>query len=194
MSNIFLQRHVPESKLKDEIPDSRNHLQVRNLMNRHISISRNTPVFFLTFSGPDEVELARARAMAVDLVETVRQSYEAHRNGGPQPSAVHYQPEQQAPAQIQAPPSASPPGASSSLASYGAYSAAPGAAPGTAPGADPYAAYGGYQQYQQYCTYHPPLFANFRCILLRPTTIISSSWRLWVPTEWILRKWLSTAS
>jgi hypothetical protein len=151
MSNIFPQKHVHEFKSKGVIPDSRNPLQVKNLMNRHIYISRNTATFHVNCSGPDEVELARAKAMAIDLVETVRQAYEAHRNGVPAaapPEAVHYQP-QQTPSQIAAPPSASPP---PGALSYGGYGAAPGAAPGTAPGADPYAAYGGYQQYQQSCT------------------------------------------
>jgi hypothetical protein len=139
-------------------------------------------------SGPDEVEIARAKAMAIDLIETVRQAYEAHRNGvptpAPQAAVSHYQPQQAAPQQIQAPPgaSASPPGAQGGF-SYGGYSAAPGAAPGAAaPGADPYAAYGGYQQYQQYCT---DLFsvANCRCVLLCST--ISSLGRIRIPAATI---------
>ena len=81
-------------------------------------------------SGPDEVEVQRAKQLALDLIATVRQAYEAHISGGPPPSATAAQP---------APPM--PP------------AGAPGynAAPGAAPGSDPYAAYGGSQGYQQYC-------------------------------------------
>jgi hypothetical protein len=106
----------------------------------------------LTYSGPDEVEVQRARAMAMDLIETVRQSYESHKSGVPPQSAIHYQTQAPAaqPLQITGPPGMSAPPSNSGGFSYGG---APGAAVGAAPGADPYAAYGGYQAYQQYCMF-----------------------------------------
>jgi hypothetical protein len=64
----------------------------------------------------------------MDLITTVRQAYEQHISGVPAPS-------QPAPQQV------SPP-------TVPGFNSAPGA---TAPGSDPYAAYGGYQAYQQYC-------------------------------------------
>ena len=78
----------------------------------------------------------------MDLIETVRQAYEAHISGVPPPSAAHYQPQQPAaapPQQMSPPGITAPPGTS--------FSFAPGAA---AP------SYTGAQGYQQYCT--PNLF------------------------------------
>ena len=66
-------------------------------------------------SGPDEVEVQRARGLAEDLINTVREQYETHVSGVPPPSAaIHYQqqppsaPPAQQPLQITAPPP--PPG------------------------------------------------------------------------------------
>ena len=66
-------------------------------------------------SGPDEVEVQRARGLAEDLINTVREQYEVHVSGVPPPSAaIHYQlqppsaPPAQQPLQITVPPP--PPG------------------------------------------------------------------------------------
>lgn len=98
--------------------------------------------------------------MAIDLIETVRQQYEAHRSGVPPPSAMHYQPQQQTQplAITAAPPGVAPPTSMQGGFAYGAPGARGGGppgyvAPGAAPGADPYAQYGGYQGYQQSCTF-----------------------------------------
>jgi len=118
--------------------------------------------------------------MAMDLIDTVRQQYEAHRSGVPPPQAMHYQ--SAAPQQQQLVlHGGAPPGAQGGFA-YGGpgvpgvpggMGAAPGySVPGAAPGADPYAQYGGYQGYQQYCTFPSsycfprPLFHDiYFCVL-----------------------------
>jgi len=95
------------------------------------------------YSGPDEVEVQRAKGLAMDLIETVRQAYESHVSGVPPSSAMHYQPQQ--PQQPPAPQQMSPPGMSAPPGTQGGFSYAPGAA---AP------SYGGAQGYQQYCIVH----------------------------------------
>jgi hypothetical protein len=99
-------------------------------MSQHTYTSRIPFLSQTNASGPDEVEVQRAKSMAIDLVNTVRQAYEAHKSGQPAPT----QPSQPSHPQNQlvAPGVNAPPGTS-----YG--------------GADPYAAYGGFQAYQQYC-------------------------------------------
>jgi len=89
-------------------------------------------------SGPDESEVLRARQLAIDLIDTVRQQFEAHIHGTPTPA-----PTQASPPPVAAPLSISPPPGQPSF----------GYAPGATPIADPYAAYGGYQAYQQYCMF-----------------------------------------
>ena len=96
-------------------------------------------------SGPDEVEVFRAKELAVDLINTVREAYEAHISGVPPQSSI---PAPQLPIQQQhhiAPPQQmSPPGV-------------PPPPPGAAPPFTfaPGSAYPGYQP-PQYCTPHWP--------------------------------------
>jgi hypothetical protein len=133
-SNISPRRRGPGSKSRDKTLGFWNRVQTANLMNQHTYTSRIPFENAVNNSGPDEVEVAKARSMALDLIATVRQAYEAHRSGGPPPSAPSASPPAQPPPTQLVPPGVNaPPGMS-----Y------PGAS-------DPYAAYGGYQAYQQYC-------------------------------------------
>jgi hypothetical protein len=121
------------------------------------------------------VEVQRARGLAMDLIETVRQAYESHVSGVPPQSAGHYQsqPQPPQPQQFGPPGMAAPPGADAGF-SYGAPAGM--TAPGmTAPGSDPYAAYGGYQAYQQYCT---PLIPGTVLTWQTPLSMHSSLLRL----------------
>lgn len=111
----------------------------------HIRFSSSL-AFNINNSGPDEVEVQKAKNLALDLIETVRQAFEAHISGAPPPAAagaMHYQPQASAPSSMSPPGAAPPPGAQGVLS----------LAPGAAPGSDPYAAYGGYQAYQQHCSF-----------------------------------------
>ena len=136
--------------------------------------------------------------------------YEAHRSGvappvqqQQQPQALHYQaqPANQGHTIGGGAPGVSPPPVSGFA--YGGAApgmSAPGMAPtmggysvpGAAPGADPYAQYGGYQGYQQYCIPHrKPLFPKIHFFLpldrflwiLLVYLVSDGRWELLCPTK-----------
>jgi len=115
---------------------------------------------YLHITGPEQRDVEAASVLVDDLLETVRENYEAHQH--PEAQYEQPQPQQQepmrfpgfAPGQGYPEPAANP---------YGMAPGAPGipgmpdmAAPGVAshPGQDPYAAYGGYQNYMAYYAYY----------------------------------------